>query len=384
MKHYGDITKIHGAAVEPVNVIIGGSPCQDLSVAGKQKGIKHTDNGDDETTRSGLFMEQLRIIKEMRRNDIEHGRTGIYIRPRFMVWENVPGAFSSNKGADFGAVLEETIKVVCEKAPSVPIPKRGWPNAGCLTDVAGKWSVAWRVFDAQFWGVPQRRKRIALVADFGGLAAPEILFERESVCGNTEPCGSAGKDTAAETAGGIGAAVRAFCFQGNGIDRAETAGCNGKGWTEGVSYTLNTVDRPAVAVIPIDLRNATRNTASGDTCGGGIGEIGDPAFTITADYSHAVALENHPQDSRIKISENGVVQTLASNMGMGGNNVPLVMEAQNGLIHTPPTAPPPVITATCGSFIQTALGISSTLCARDYKDPQIVCCPINKEAQYGI
>lgn len=270
MKHYGDITKIHGAAVEPVNVVIGGSPCQDLSVAGKQKGIKHIDNGDDETTRSGLFMEQLRIIKEMRRNDIEHGRTGIYTRPRFMVWENVPGAFSSNKGADFGAVLEETIKVVYEKSPPpVPIPKRGWPNAGCLTDVAGKWSIAWRVFDAQFWGVPQRRKRIALVADFGGLAAPEVLFERESVCGNTEPCGSAGKDTTTETAGGVGAAVRAFCFQGNGIDRAETAGCNGKGWTEGVSYTLNTVDRPAVAVIPIDLRNATRNTASGDTCGGG-------------------------------------------------------------------------------------------------------------------
>lgn len=117
MKHYGDITKIHGAAVEPVNVVIGGSPCQDLSVAGKQKGIKHIDNGDDETTRSGLFMEQLRIIKEMRRNDIEHGRTGIYTRPRFMVWENVPGAFSSNKGADFGAVLEETIKVVYEKSP---------------------------------------------------------------------------------------------------------------------------------------------------------------------------------------------------------------------------------------------------------------------------
>lgn len=90
MKHYGDITKISGAAAPPVNVIIGGSPCQDLSVAGKQKGIKHTDNGDAETTRSGLFMEQLRIIKEMRRSDIEHGRTGIYTRPRFMVWENVP------------------------------------------------------------------------------------------------------------------------------------------------------------------------------------------------------------------------------------------------------------------------------------------------------
>ena len=396
MKHYGDITKIHGAAVEPVNVIIGGSPCQDLSVAGKQKGIKHTDNGDDETTRSGLFMEQLRIIKEMRRNDIEHGRTGIYTRPRFMVWENVPGAFSSNKGADFGAVLEETIKVVCEKAPSVPIPKRGWPNAGCLTDVAGKWGVAWRVFDAQFWGVPQRRKRIALVADFGGLAAPEILFERESVCGDIEPCRSAGKDTAAETAGGVGAAIRAFCFQGNGIDRAETAGCNGKGSTEPKPQAVTERDGQRESATHSTPLTAPQSQSYPSTCetppatqqavtpAGGIGEIGDPAFTITADYSHAVALENHPQDSRIKISENGVVQTLASNMGMGGNNVPLVMEAQNSLIHTPPTDPPPVITATCGSFIQTALGISSTLCARDYKDPQIVCCPINKEAQYGI
>lgn len=189
--------------------------------------------------------------------------------PALWCGKTSPGAFSSNKGADFGAVLEETVKVVCEKAPAVPIPKRGWPNAGCLTDVGGKWSVAWRVFDAQFWGVPQRRKRIALVADFGGLAAPEILFERESVCGDIEPSGQAREDTTAEAAGGVGAAVRAFCFQGNGIDRAETAGCNGKGWTEGVSYTLNTIDRPAVAVIPIDLRNATRNTASGDKCGGG-------------------------------------------------------------------------------------------------------------------
>ncbi|GHU94382.1 hypothetical protein FACS1894208_05360 [Clostridia bacterium] len=265
MKHYGDITQLHGATAEPVNVIIGGSPCQDLSVAGKQKGIKHTDNDDTETTRSGLFMEQLRIIKEMRCNDIEHGRTGEHARPRYMVWENVPGAFSSNGGGDFATVLEETVKVTYEKAPVVPVPKRGWPNAGCLADVGGKWSVAWRVFDAQFWGVPQRRKRIALVADFGGLTAPEILFERE-----IEQSRPARESFTAETAGGVGAAVGAYCFQGNGIDRADTAGCNGRGWTEGVSYTLNTVDRPAVAVVPIDLRNATRNSAAGDNCGGGL------------------------------------------------------------------------------------------------------------------
>lgn len=132
-----------------------------------------------------------------------------------MVWENVPGAFSSpkgNKGADFQAVLEETIKVVCQEAPAVPIPKNGWPTAGCLTDMGGKWSVAWRVFDAQFWGVPQRRKRIALVADFGGLTAPEILFEREGVFGDIEPGRPQGQDTPTEIAGGVGEAVQAFCL----------------------------------------------------------------------------------------------------------------------------------------------------------------------------
>lgn len=241
MKHYGDITKINGALVEPVNVIIGGSPCQDLSVAGKQAGLA----GE----RSGLFMEQLRIIKEMRRADLERGRTGKDTRPRYMVWENVPGAFSSNKGADFSIVLQETAKVACEQAPAVPIPKNGWPPAGCLTDVGGQWSIAWRVFDAQFWGVPQRRKRIALVADFGGLTAPEILFERQGVPGYIKPCGKEGQaapgniETCFNTAGSTGGA---YCIQGNCIDRADTAGCNGKGWTEGVSYTLNTIDRPAV------------------------------------------------------------------------------------------------------------------------------------------
>ena len=156
MKHLGDITQINGSMVEPVNVIIGGSPCQDLSVAGRRAGLA----GE----RSGLFMEHIRIIKEMRCADAARGRTGTDIRPRWMVWENVPGAFSSNKGEDFGAVLQETIKIAEPQVPAVSVPKNGWPTAGCLTDVGGKWSVAWRVFDAQFWGVPQRRKRIALEA----------------------------------------------------------------------------------------------------------------------------------------------------------------------------------------------------------------------------
>lgn len=128
MKHLGDITKIKGSGVDPVNVIIGGSPCQDLSVAGRRAGL------DGE--RSGLFMDQLRIIKEMRFVD-EHirGRKGKDIRSRFMVWENVPGAFSSNKGADFGAVLQETARVIVEKAPVVSIPAKGWPTAGCIFGV---------------------------------------------------------------------------------------------------------------------------------------------------------------------------------------------------------------------------------------------------------
>ena len=188
MKHLGDITKINGATVPPVNVVIGGSPCQDLSVAGTQKGF----SGE----RSVLFMDQIRIVKEMR---------ALYGKPRYMVWENVPGAFSSNKGADFAAVLTETVRIAEPKAPAVPIPKNGWPTAGCLTGdgVGGKWSIAWRVFDAQFWGVPQRRRRIALIADFGGSTASEILFERESVSGYFEQNGTAWKASTTRFESGI-------------------------------------------------------------------------------------------------------------------------------------------------------------------------------------
>lgn len=174
MKHLGDITKINGGEIETVDCIIGGSPCQDLSVAGKRAGLAGA--------RSGLYMEQIRIIKEMREAYGKNtGRTDGFCKCRYMVWENVPGAFSSNKGRDFAAVLEEAIRVVEPEAPDVPVPEKGWPTAGCLYDDLGKWSIAWRVHDAQFWGTPQRRKRIALVADFGGLTAPEVLFERKGL-----------------------------------------------------------------------------------------------------------------------------------------------------------------------------------------------------------
>lgn len=162
MKQLGDITKIKGDEIPPVDVIIGGSPCQDLSIAGRREGL----NGE----RSSLFLEQIRVIKEMR-----NGRTNA--NARFMVWENVPGAFSSNGGEDFRRVLEETARVKDENAV-IPRPKK-WANAGAI--LGDGWSIAWRVLDAQFWGVPQRRRRISLVADFDGAAAPEILFVRTSM-----------------------------------------------------------------------------------------------------------------------------------------------------------------------------------------------------------
>lgn len=173
MKHLGDITKIHGDKIEPVGCITFGSPCQGLSMAGKRLGF------DD--NRSVLFLDAARIIKEMRT-----ATNGMY--PTFAVWENVPGAFSSNGGEDFRAVLEELARVE-EPNASIPRPSgRGgrWSKAGAIA--GNGWSLAWRQLDAQYWGVPQRRKRIALVVDFGGQRAAEILFERTSLSGN--PCES--------------------------------------------------------------------------------------------------------------------------------------------------------------------------------------------------
>lgn len=199
MQHIGDITKIDGATIEPVWCVTGGSPCQDLSIAGKRAGLAGA--------RSGLFMEQIRVIKEMREHDKQLGWAGELIRPRYMVWENVPGALSSNKGRDFAAVLEETIRIVEPEAPGIEVPAKGWPTWGGYRDVDGRWSVAWRVHDAQYWGVPQRRRRIALVADFGGDTAHEILFERTGVSGDLEPRSEAGERPAGNAESGVNPAV---------------------------------------------------------------------------------------------------------------------------------------------------------------------------------
>ena len=197
MKQLGDVARIDGASIDPVDVITFGSPCQDLSVAGKQTGIH-------DGKRSSLFFEAVRIIREMR------GATnGKY--PRFAVWENVPGAFSSNKGADFRAVLQALCEVGGEAVPVPEPPKGKWAKAGCV--VGDGYSLAWRVYDAQYWGVPQRRKRIYLVADFGSERAGEILFEREDVRGDSAQGREAREGTADDAAGGTGGGYYAFHLQ---------------------------------------------------------------------------------------------------------------------------------------------------------------------------
>lgn len=188
MKHFGDITKIDGHKVPLVDIVTGGSPCQDLSVAGKRAGLQ----GE----RSGLFMEQIRVIKEMR--DESKRRADRYIRPRFMVFENVPGLLSSNNGEDFRVVLEETARVV-EPSAIIPRYEGGWTNSGVV--LGREWSIAWRIHDLQFWGCPQRRCRVSLIADFGGQTAPEVLFERKSLSGDIDPSEEAREGTS-EVIGG--------------------------------------------------------------------------------------------------------------------------------------------------------------------------------------
>ena len=453
MKHLGDITKINGAEIPPVEIICGGSPCQDLSVAGKREGLA----GE----RSGLFMEQIRIVKEMRENDRRNGRTNDTCRPRFLVWENVPGAFSSNKGEDFRIVLEEIAKVA-ERDACIPRLEK-WPHAGCI--MGDGWSLAWRLHDAQFWGVPQRRKRIALVADFAGGAAPEILFEREGVSGNIAQGGKEGERTSGNAErctdpssytlkirGGVerdssgkkagkGPLVQTELSGTLGVSQDQTLITNVIGFnrercgavtmddamptlqaaagesgnnqpmvclndqggqqmsvTENVSGTLRAQEhghQPIVYGISSDGSNAMRsdNPHSGiyeaetsrtlDLNGGspacnqggmvvvsmqskqqsmmlsettsgtlGANDYKEPQvvcvegngsrpshrgdgyaesetmYTLNSTEHHAVAVENHPNDSRVKVSDDGMVQTLSSRMGTGGGNVPMLIEEE--------------------------------------------------------
>ena len=319
MKHLGDISKVKGNEIEPVDVITFGSPCQDLSVAGKRKGLNHSELGDEETTRSGLFMEAVRIIREMK-----EATNGEY--PTFAVWENVPGAYSSNKGEDFRIVLEELEKTASGGFVFVPKPPKGkWLNAGEI--VGDNYSIAWRTLDAQFWGVPQRRRRIYLVADFRGKRAGKILFEREGLRGDFTQSGTPWQGTAGNAENGTGAADRESCIAFDTYNMVPT---------NDVTVTLRANSEYNYA--PVFVKNdgepiltAELGIASRD--GGHCYE--NIAGTLRANagdnqLSVVYAVENHPADSRVNIDDSGKVQTLTSRMGTGGGNVPLVIEKSAG------------------------------------------------------
>lgn len=255
IKHYGDISTINGDEIEPVDIITFGSPCQDMSVAGKRTGL--------DGSRSSLFYEAIRIVKEMR--CATNGQ-----KPRYIVWENVPGAFSSNKGEDFRSVLEEICKVEDE---TTSIPKADkWQPSGEILGTG--YSVAWRTFDAQYWGVPQRRKRIYLVADFAGECAGKILFESEGVSGYSKSCIGSWQGTA------------------NGV----------KACTGASSLCLN------------------------DQGGNRMDVTDDVTCTLRAESHHPpLVFENHSQDCRYK-ELGDVCQTVLSTFGTGGNNQPFVVD----------------------------------------------------------
>lgn len=191
MKHLGDVSRVNGGMIDPVDVITFGSPCQDMSMAGKRKGIRHKEHGAEEMTRSGLFYEAVRIIEEMK-----EATNGVY--PAFAVWENVFGAFSSNKGEDFRAVLQALIQIVEPGAVVPSVPRGGWAYADCW--MGDGWSIGWRTFDAQYWGVPQRRRRVYLVLDLRGQRAGKILFERPGLRRDFKTGRAKGKGTSADAA----------------------------------------------------------------------------------------------------------------------------------------------------------------------------------------
>lgn len=356
MKHLGDITKINGAEIEIVDVITGGSPCQDLSIAGKRAGLAGA--------RSGLFMEQVRIVKEMREHDRANGRTGDMVRPRFMVWENVPGAFSSNKGRDFAAVLEEIIRIAETEAPDIEVPEKGWPTWGGYHDeVGGRWSVAWRVHDAQYWGVPQRRRRISVVADFGGDTAGEILFERKSVSGHPAESGAARERLAgnAESGASYAVRIRGGCDGGGKgalvqEDKSGTLGTGNERFDRGCKHTgagapkhdADIRGRLAISykrathtgfeATPINLMVATRYKALGRGTGFGVGEPGDPANTISSAHSHGVFVseEQAPicmatQQGGAEVRSDDRAPTLTASAGMSGNNQPVICIQGNAI-----------------------------------------------------
>ena len=300
MKHYGDISQMDGRKIEPVDIITFGSPCTDMSIAGRRAGL--------DGKQSSLFYQAIRIIQEMR--EATHGRY-----PRYIVWENVPGAFSSNKGEDFKAVLEAVIGIK-EPGAQVPMPEKNlWPYADLY--LGEQWSVAYRTLDAQYWGVPQRRRRIYLVADFAGWGAGQVLFESEGLSGYSAEGFRAWQRAAGNSAVGAGAA--GICLNDQGGSCMDV--------TENVAATLRAENHGHPPCVMDAAGFCTEHSADSR----GIGFEQERAPTLRAGVvPAAIALESHPIDSRIKIADDGTIQTLTSRMGTGGMNVPLVLKIRSG------------------------------------------------------
>ena len=359
MIHVGDITKLDGAKLPPVDVICGGSPCQDLSVAGLRKGLA----GE----RSGLFMDQVRIVKEMRAEDERRGVSDDFIRPRYLVWENVPGAFSSANGEDFRAVIEEIVHIK-DSTCHVPRPDTGrWESAGAAI-LGDQFSLAWRVLDAQYWGVAQRRRRIFLVADFGGLTAPKILFEQERLLGDPAEGQGQGKgvtttagNSSADSGGSRVAEEKQVDIFAVHIDqREETINLNGisgalmattnlqmQTFVAGGMRKFESAEKEEECLclndqggermdVSVDVTATLRAGMSGhpplvmgiQQGSAGTEEIPDPALTEEAETggnNQQILFENHGIDARYT-GPHEVAPTMSARYGTGGNNVPLVSD----------------------------------------------------------
>ena len=358
MIHVGDITKLDGAKLPPVDVICGGSPCQDLSVAGLRKGLA----GE----RSGLFMDQVRIVKEMRAEDERRGVSDDFIRPRYLVWENVPGAFSSANGEDFRAVIEEIVHIK-DSTCHVPRPDTGrWESAGAAI-LGDQFSLAWRVLDAQYWGVAQRRRRIFLVADFGGLTAPKILFEQERLPGDPAEGQDQGKgvtaaagNSSADSGGSRVAEEKQVDIFAVHIDqREETINLNGisgalmattnlqmQTFVAGGMRKFESAEKEECLClndqggermdVSVDVTATLRAGMSGhpplvmgiQQGSAGAEETPDLALTEEAETggnNQQILFENHGIDARYT-GPHEVAPTMSARYGTGGNNVPLVSD----------------------------------------------------------
>lgn len=371
MKHLGDIRNIRGDEIEPVDCIIGGSPCQDLSVAGKKAGL----SGE----RSGLFMEQIRVIREMRERDKKNGVPARAVRPRFMVWENVPGAFSSGhpKGADFARVLEEVLKV-CDPEYNLPVrvPDAGWTKSGCLYDEAGYWSIAWRLHDAQFGECPseERESRLSQIledcahpkyflsakacagiltrAARRGKVLPDALrnaLEARVAMGDSLPCGSepekkgGGKGPLIQT-GKSGPLVThndqyVFCLKGNAIDR--DTNCHGRWYNTNKSFTLTTQDYhgvtvPETAVMCFDENNITNKDNRTRTEWNGVSNTLHTAGPLSVCVANLYSLQSFGE-----YKPNHVSSSMKSRNSKGPTDI--------------------ILTENGGTTLQTEVGVSGTL-----------------------